>query len=164
MRRVRGTCPPACILNAANRYKFGLKGSVRTQCYTLAYYHKSSRCRDIWSAGYIEMLSHEGVLGTCNGRSGSPSNILYHSICRHRCSAAFAFHFTRIHVCFATCLFQWYEEAFEELKTVSNIDDLDRLVTVFMKQEDEHFSLFNYIQTVNQETDQHLEKTEELEV
>lgn len=59
---------------------------------------------------------------------------------------------------------QWYEEAFEELKTVSNIDDLDRLVTVFMKQEDEHFSLFNYIQTVNQETDQHLEKTEELEV
>lgn len=59
---------------------------------------------------------------------------------------------------------QWYEEAFEELKTVSNIDDLDRLVAVFMKQEDEHFSLFNYIQTVNQETDQHLEKTEELEV
>lgn len=47
---------------------------------------------------------------------------------------------------------------------MSNIDDLDRLVTVFMKQEDEHFSLFNYIQTVNQETDQHLEKTEELEV
>ena len=59
---------------------------------------------------------------------------------------------------------QWYEEAFEELKTVSNIDDLDRLVAVFMKQEDEHFSLFNYIQTVNQETDQQLEKTEELEV
>lgn len=67
-------------------------------------------------------------------------------------------------MCFPTCLFQWYEEAFEELKTVSNIDDLDRLVAVFMKQEDEHFSLFNYIQTVNQETDQHLEKTEELEV
>lgn len=59
---------------------------------------------------------------------------------------------------------KWYEEAFEEVKTVSNIDDLDRLVAVFMKQEDEHFSLFNYIQTVNQETDQHLEKTEELEV
>lgn len=59
---------------------------------------------------------------------------------------------------------QWYEEAFEELKTVSNIDDLDRLVAVFIKQEDEHFSLFNYIQTVNQETDQHFEKTEELEV
>ena len=59
---------------------------------------------------------------------------------------------------------QWYEEAFEELKTVSNIDDLDRLVAVFMKQEDEHFSLFNYIQAVNQETDQHLEKKEELEV
>ncbi|CAM9168036.1 unnamed protein product [Sphacelaria rigidula] len=58
---------------------------------------------------------------------------------------------------------KWYEEAFEELKTVSNIDDLDRLVAVFIKQEDEHFSLFNYIQTVNQETDQHLEKTEELE-
>eukprot|EP00752_Nemacystus_decipiens_P006896 g6194.t1 len=58
---------------------------------------------------------------------------------------------------------KWYEEAFEELKTVSNIDDLDRLVAVFMKQEDEHFSLFNYIQTVNQETDQQLEKTEELE-
>lgn len=47
---------------------------------------------------------------------------------------------------------------------MSNIDDLDRLVAVFIKQEDEHFSLFNYIQTVNQETDQHLEKTEELEV
>ncbi|CAM9560763.1 unnamed protein product, partial [Hapterophycus canaliculatus] len=59
---------------------------------------------------------------------------------------------------------KWYEEAFEELKTVSNIDDLDRLVAVFIKQEDEHFSLFNYIQTVNQETDQHLEKTEELEM
>lgn len=37
-------------------------------------------------------------------------------------------------------------------------------MAVFIKQEDEHFSLFNYIQTVNQETDQHLEKTEELEV
>lgn len=47
---------------------------------------------------------------------------------------------------------------------MSNIDDLDRLVAVFIKQEDEHFSLFNYIQTVNQETDQQLEKTEELEV
>lgn len=47
---------------------------------------------------------------------------------------------------------------------MSNIDDLDRLVAVFMKQEDEHFSLFNYIQAVNQETDQHLEKKEELEV
>lgn len=47
---------------------------------------------------------------------------------------------------------------------MSNIDDLDRLVAVFIKQEDEQFSLFNYIQTVNQETDQHLEKTEELEV
>lgn len=59
---------------------------------------------------------------------------------------------------------QWYEEAFEELKAVSNIDDLDRLTEVFLKQEEEHFSLFNYIQTVNQETDQQLEKTEGLEV
>lgn len=59
---------------------------------------------------------------------------------------------------------QWYEEAFKELKAASNIDDLDRLIKVFLKQEDEHFSLFNYIQTVNQETDQHLEKTERLEV
>ena len=59
---------------------------------------------------------------------------------------------------------QWYEKAFEKLKMVSKIDDLDRLIAVSLKQEDEHFSLYSYIQTVSQETDQHLEKTGELEV
>ncbi|CAM9110440.1 unnamed protein product, partial [Discosporangium mesarthrocarpum] len=59
---------------------------------------------------------------------------------------------------------QWYHKAFEELKAVSGIDDLDILVTVFMRQEEEHFSLFNFIQTVNQEIDQTLEKTEELQM
>lgn len=99
------------------------------------------------------------------GGAGSATNILLYYITARvrRCIRLTLL----THACFVpTCepVFQWYEEAFEELKTVSNIDDLDRLVAVFMKQEDEHFSLFNYIQTVNQETDQNLEKTEELEV
>jgi chromosome segregation ATPase len=57
----------------------------------------------------------------------------------------------------------WYKSSFEELKRVSGIDDLDRLIQVFQKQEEQNFSLYNYIQAVSQEVDQQVEKTEELE-
>lgn len=57
----------------------------------------------------------------------------------------------------------YYASAFEDLKRVSGIDDLDRLVKVFMRQEEDNFSLFNYIQAVSQEVDQGIDKAKEIE-
>uniref|UniRef100_A0A7S1XQU7 ODAD1 central coiled coil region domain-containing protein n=1 Tax=Phaeomonas parva TaxID=124430 RepID=A0A7S1XQU7_9STRA len=57
-----------------------------------------------------------------------------------------------------------YEESFQELKRVSGIDDIERLVDIFIKNEEETFSLFNYIQQVNQDIEKELEvraKTEQ---
>ncbi|CAM9506240.1 unnamed protein product [Chrysoparadoxa australica] len=56
----------------------------------------------------------------------------------------------------------WFQQAFESLKAVSGIDSMDRLIKVFCQQEEETFSLFNYMQSVNQEIDQAVEKSEEL--
>eukprot|EP00968_Pinguiococcus_pyrenoidosus_P002136 scaffold111_cov252-Pinguiococcus_pyrenoidosus.AAC.4 len=44
-----------------------------------------------------------------------------------------------------------YEDSFRRLKDVSGIDDIERLVDVFIKNDTEAFSLFNYVQTVNQD-------------
>ena len=46
-----------------------------------------------------------------------------------------------------------YEEAFKQLQEVSALTITDDIIEAFLKNEEESFSLFNYIQTVNQECD-----------
>jgi len=46
-----------------------------------------------------------------------------------------------------------YKANFDRLRTVSGLQSIDDIVAVFIKNEEETFSLFNFIQTVNQETD-----------
>jgi chromosome segregation ATPase len=55
-----------------------------------------------------------------------------------------------------------YEEAFEKLQQATGIRDINELVATFINNEDETFSLFSYIQSINQEVDQTEEKTARL--
>ena len=52
---------------------------------------------------------------------------------------------------------QSYEEAFNKIKQSTGISDIDELVTTFIQNEDQNFSLFNYVNEQNNE----LEKLEE---
>ncbi|GMI11812.1 hypothetical protein TrVE_jg6525 [Triparma verrucosa] len=56
-----------------------------------------------------------------------------------------------------------YNQDFADLRAVSMLDDYDKIVAVFCKNEEETFSMFNFIQTVNQETDHILEQHARLE-
>jgi uncharacterized membrane protein YgcG len=52
---------------------------------------------------------------------------------------------------------QSYEEAFNKIKQSTGISDIDELVTTFIQNEDQNFSLFNYVNEQNNE----VEKLEE---
>eukprot|EP00899_Mesostigma_viride_P016003 jgi/Mesvir1/24403/Mv11071-RA.1 len=52
---------------------------------------------------------------------------------------------------------QSYEEAFAKIQAATGITDIDELVTTFIQAEDQNFSLFNYVNDLNQE----MEKLEE---
>jgi hypothetical protein len=56
-----------------------------------------------------------------------------------------------------------YQQNFADLRSVSGLEKTDDIVAVFMKNEEETFSLFNFIQTLNQETDFTLEQHARLE-
>ena len=56
-----------------------------------------------------------------------------------------------------------YQQNFEDLRRASNLKSTDDIVDTFMKNEEETFSLFNFIQTLNQETDLTLEQHARLE-
>jgi len=56
-----------------------------------------------------------------------------------------------------------YRSSFNALKRVSGINDLREIVHKYVKSEEETFSLFNYIQAQNQETDWTLERHARLE-
>jgi len=58
---------------------------------------------------------------------------------------------------------QMYEKNFKQLQEVSGLVSTDDIISAFVKNEEESFSLFNYIQTVNQETDSTLEQHSRLE-
>lgn len=45
---------------------------------------------------------------------------------------------------------QSYEEAFEKIHQATGIQDIDELVTMFISAEDKNFSLFNYVNELNQ--------------
>ncbi|KAJ1462622.1 hypothetical protein M885DRAFT_431029 [Pelagophyceae sp. CCMP2097] len=51
-----------------------------------------------------------------------------------------------------------YGQSFDQLKRVSGIDNLVEIVRRYVASEEETFSLFNYIQALNQETDWTLER------
>ena len=52
---------------------------------------------------------------------------------------------------------QSYGEAFAKIQAATGINDIDELVTTFINSEDQNFSLFNYVNELNQE----IEKLEE---
>lgn len=52
---------------------------------------------------------------------------------------------------------QSYEEAFNKIKAATGITDVDKLVTTFIRNEEQNFSLFNFVNEQNNE----LEKLEE---
>ena len=56
---------------------------------------------------------------------------------------------------------QWkihhFEEKFKELRDVSGLSSLDDIISTFVKNEDECFSIFNYIQAVNHDCDRTIE-------
>lgn len=51
-----------------------------------------------------------------------------------------------------------YEEAFRRLQEVTGLTSTESIIKAFVQNEEESFSLFNYIQTVNQECDSILEE------
>jgi len=61
---------------------------------------------------------------------------------------------------------QWkirhFEEKFKELREVSGLSSTEDIISTFVKNEDECFSIFNYIQAVNQDCDKTIEEAVEL--
>jgi hypothetical protein len=55
-----------------------------------------------------------------------------------------------------------YEEHFEQLREVSGLTSTEDIVRTFVKNEDECFSMFNYIQVVNQDCDRIMEQSAKL--
>ena len=51
-----------------------------------------------------------------------------------------------------------FEEAFEQIHRATGMTDIDDLVTSFIAAEDQNFSLFNFVNELNQETEK-LEET-----
>jgi hypothetical protein len=56
-----------------------------------------------------------------------------------------------------------YETMFEQLKKMTGVESLEEMVTSYIAHEEEMFSLYNFIQTVNTEIDNVLESTLETE-
>ena len=52
---------------------------------------------------------------------------------------------------------QDFEDKFKELRAVSELSSIDDIVSTFTKNEDERFSMFNYIQSVNNDCDKTME-------
>ncbi len=46
---------------------------------------------------------------------------------------------------------QQYTQAFEQIQQATNIEDIDLLVNTFITAEDQNYTLFNYVNEVNQE-------------
>ena len=59
--------------------------------------------------------------------------------------------------------YQSYQDALHELQEVSGLSSIEEIVEAFNKHEEELFSLFTYIQTVNQDSDSLLEEKHRLE-
>ena len=53
------------------------------------------------------------------------------------------------------------EDAFDQIKKATGISNIDEIVTTFIKAEEQNYSLFNYVNTVNTEYDQLEESNED---
>ncbi|KAJ3383555.1 Coiled-coil domain-containing protein 63 [Lobulomyces angularis] len=58
---------------------------------------------------------------------------------------------------------EFYEKAFAEIKTVTGVSDMEGLVQRFRAVEDNNFSLFNYVNEINNEIEKYLEEITELQ-
>lgn len=56
-----------------------------------------------------------------------------------------------------------YENAFSEIRKVTGISDIGELVERFIAVEDQNFSLFNYVNEINNEIELHAEEVVELQ-
>jgi hypothetical protein len=56
-----------------------------------------------------------------------------------------------------------YEKAFSEIRMVTGIDDVSEIVQRFIAVEDQNFSLFNYVNEINNEIELHTDAISELE-
>jgi hypothetical protein len=45
------------------------------------------------------------------------------------------------------------EDAFEQIKEATGIQNIEEIVTTFIKAEEQNHSLYNYVNLLNQETD-----------
>ena len=54
------------------------------------------------------------------------------------------------------------EDAFEQIKKATGISNIDEIVTTFIKAEEQNYSLFNYVNTLNTEYDQLEEANEDI--
>ena len=48
---------------------------------------------------------------------------------------------------------QSFEEAFEKVHKVTGLDNIDDIVTTFIQKEDMNYSLYNYLNEINQEVE-----------
>ena len=55
-----------------------------------------------------------------------------------------------------------FEKKFKELQDVSGLESVDDIISTFVKNEDECFSMFNYIQAVNQDCDKTVKQASKL--
>jgi len=55
-----------------------------------------------------------------------------------------------------------FEKKFKELQDVSGLESVDDIISTFVKNEDECFSIFNYIQAVNQDCDRTIKQGSKL--
>lgn len=54
------------------------------------------------------------------------------------------------------------EDAFEQIKEASGINNIQEIVTTFIKAEEQNYSLFNYVNMLNTETDALEESNKEI--
>lgn len=50
------------------------------------------------------------------------------------------------------------EDAFDQIKEATGISNVEEIVTTFIKAEEQNYSLYNYVNMLNTETD-HLEES-----
>ena len=60
------------------------------------------------------------------------------------------------------CKIQAFEKNFQELRDVSGFSSIEEIISTFVKNEEECFSIFNYIQVVNQDCDKTIEQANQL--
>lgn len=55
------------------------------------------------------------------------------------------------------------EDAFDQIKEATGIGSTDEIVTTFIKAEEQNYSLYNYVNRLNQETDSLEESNREIQ-